>query len=190
MPGICIQKHRWHRSGSVMPWRISEARMQNAASSKIKENLVRYNKRLVYIKCVTYLIGAKENRKVYAYLCRDLSIKHELEKHLIERAQDQRLSGEEIFDTMQEQGIFVLVSSRRISKENLLPLFYTRDQIEKIFELCKQYGKILPLNVETEATFRGHLMMTFMAAVILKLMSEKLKKQEGLNNVEPQIIGN
>ena len=53
-----------------------------------------------------------------------------------------------------------------------MPLYYTRDQIEKIFELCKQDGKILPLNVETEATFRGHLMMTFMGAVILKLIED------------------
>ena len=149
---------------------------ENIGSLEAKENLVRYNRRLVYIKCVPCLVGAKENRPAYAYLCRDLSIKHELEKHLIERAEDQNLSGEEIFDAMQEQGIFVLVSSRHISKENLLPLYYTRDQIEKIFELCKQDGKILPLNVATEATFRGHLMMTFMAAVILKLMSDRLKK--------------
>lgn len=149
---------------------------EHLGSLEAKENLVRYNKRLAYIKCVPCLIGAKENRQAYAYLCRDLSMKHELEKHLIERAEDQGLSGEEIFDAMQGQGLFVLVSSRRISKENLLPLYYTRDQIEKIFELCKQDGKILPLNVETEATFRGHLMMTFMAAAILKLMSDKLKK--------------
>lgn len=149
---------------------------EHLGSLEAKGNLIRYNKRLVYIKCVPCLIGAKEDRQAYAYLCRDLSMKHELEKHLIERAEDQGLSGEEIFDAMQEQGLFVLVSSRRISKENLLPLYYTRDQIEKIFELCKQDGKILPLNVETEATFRGHLMMTFMAAVILKLMSDKLKK--------------
>lgn len=94
----------------------------------------------------------------------------------MERAEDQNLSGEEIFNTMQGQGLFVLISSKRISKENLLPLYYTKDQIEKIFELCKQEGKILPLNVETEATFRGHLMMTFMGAVILKLVSDKLKK--------------
>ena len=52
--------------------------------------------------------------------------------------------------------------------------YYTRDQIEKIFHLCKQDDKILPVNVETEKSFRGHLMMTFMTAVILKMMSDKL----------------
>jgi transposase len=76
---------------------------------------------------------------------------------------------------MQGHGVFVLISSRRISKDNILPLYYTRDQVEKVFELCKQGAKILPVNVETEATFRGHLMMTFMAAVMLKMMSEQLK---------------
>lgn len=86
------------------------------------------------------------------------------------------LSGGEIFDTLQQQGVFILISSRRIAKEKLLPLYYTRDQVEKIFELCKQDGKILPLNVENEATFRGHLLMTFMASVVLKMMSVKLEK--------------
>ncbi len=68
----------------------------------------------------------------------------------------------------------MLISSRQIAKDKLLPLYYTRDQIEKIFQLCKQDGKILPINVETEKSFRGHLMMSFMAAVILKMMSDKL----------------
>jgi transposase len=50
-----------------------------------------------------------------------------------------------------------------------------RDQVEKIFELCKQEGKILPINVESEKTFRGHLMMTFMATAILKMMGDVLR---------------
>ena len=149
---------------------------EHLASLESRENLVRYNKRLVYIKCVSCMIGEKNNRPAYAYLCKDLAMKHELEKHLVERAGDQGMSDDDVFDAMQNQGIFMLIASRKISKEKLLPLYYTRDQVEKIFELCKQDGKILPLNVETEATFRGHLMMTFMAAAILKLMSDKLKK--------------
>ena len=63
----------------------------------------------------------------------------------------------------------------RIAKEKLLPLYYTRDQAEKIFGLCKQDGKLLPLNVEAEKTFRGHLMMTFMASAVLKMRTNKQK---------------
>jgi transposase len=140
-----------------------------------KENLVSYNNRLLYIKCFPCHIGAKEDRHAYAYLCRDLAMKHELEKKLIERAEDQDLPTDEIFDTMQTQGVFVLISSRKIARNKLLPLYYTRDRVEKIFELCKQGAKILPINVETEASFRGHLMLTFMATSIIKMMSDKLE---------------
>lgn len=147
----------------------------NLPALESRENLVRYNKRLVYVKCVPCMIGEKENRTAYAYLCKDLAMKHELEKHLVERTEDLDMADGDIFDAMQSQGIFVLISSRKISKDNLLPLYYTRDQVEKIFELCKQDGKILPLNVGTEDTFRGHLMMTFLSAVVLKMMSDRLK---------------
>ena len=102
-------------------------------------------------------------------------MKHELEKKLIARAEDQDLHTDEIFDTMQTQGVFVLISSRKIARNKLLPLYYTRDRVEKIFELCKQDGKILPINVETEASFRGHLMLTFMATSVLKMLSDKLE---------------
>lgn len=149
---------------------------RNLPTLESRENLVRYNKRLVYVKCVPCMIGAKENCSAYAYLCKDLTMKHELEKHLVERAEDLNMADGDVFDAMQSQGIFVLVSSRKISKDNLLPLYYTRDQVEKIFEICKQDEKILPLNVETERTFRGHLMMTFISAAVLKMMSDTLKK--------------
>ncbi len=148
----------------------------NLATLESKGNLVRYNRRLVYIKCVPCMIGEKEDRPAFAYLCKDLTMKHELEKNLVERATDQDMPNGDIFDAMQSQGIFVLIASRKISKDKLLPLYYTRDQVEKIFELCKQDTKILPLNVNTEAAFRGHLMMTFISAVTLKMMSDKLKK--------------
>ena len=141
-----------------------------------KENAVLYNKRLVYIKCMPCKIGKKENRPAYAYLCKDMTMHNEGQKHMVEKAHDESLSGADIFDDLQKQGVFVLIATRKIAKEKLLPLYYMRDQVEKIFEICKQGGKILPLNVENENTFRGHLMMTFMASAILKMMSDVLKK--------------
>jgi len=84
------------------------------------------------------------------------------------------MQGEEIFDAMREHGIFVLISSKKIDSKKILQIYYTRDQVEKIFELCKQDTKILPVNVETEATFRGHLMMTFMAAALLKMIASEI----------------
>ena len=141
-----------------------------------KENAVIHHHRLVYIKCIPCKIGQKEDRPAYAYLCKDMTMQNEGQKRAIERADDESLSGADIFEDVQKQGVFVLVATRKVAIDKLLPLYYMRDQIEKIFELCKQGGKILPINVETEETLRGHLMLTFMAAVALKLMADKLKK--------------
>lgn len=141
-----------------------------------RENAVLYNNRLVYIKCIPCRIGKKEDKPAYVYLCKDMAMRYEQERKLIERAGDESLSGADIFDDLQKQGVFVLITTRKVSKDKLLPLYYMRDQVEKIFELCKQDGKILPVNVENENTFRGHLMMTFLAAAVLKLMSGKLSK--------------
>lgn len=152
---------------------VVEKHLENLVS---KENAVLYNKRLVYIKCIPCLIGQKENRPAYAYLCKDMTMHNEGQKHAIERAGDENLSGQDIFDDLQKQGIFVLITTRRVATDKLLPLYYMRDQVEKIFELCKQDGKILPINIETEETLRGHLMMTFLATAILKIISGKLQK--------------
>ena len=109
-----------------------------------RENAVLYNKRIVYIKCIPCRIGSKEDKPAYAYLCKDMAMQHEMEKHTIERAGDENLSDSDIFDDLKKQGVFVLISTRKIAKEKLLPTYYMRDQVEKIFELCKQEGKILP----------------------------------------------
>lgn len=100
---------------------------------------------------------------------------NEGQKNAVARAEDESLAASDIYDDLQKQGVFVLVSTIKVAVEKILPLYYMRDQVEKIFELCKQEGKILPINVESEATLRGHLMMTFIATVVLKMMTDKLR---------------
>jgi transposase len=77
---------------------------------------------------------------------------------------------------MLKHGVFVLVSSRRIAREKLLPLYYTRQQIEQIFDIGKNYADLLPLRVQNEDTFRGHLILTFIATIIFKKLQDALKK--------------
>lgn len=63
---------------------------------------------------------------------------NEEQKHTIERASDENLLWAEIFDDLQKQGVFVLIITRRVAREKLFPIYYMRDQVEKVFELCKQ----------------------------------------------------
>ena len=140
-----------------------------------RSNFVSYNGRVFYIKHIVCKIGSKNNLPAHAYLCRDNFENVYLSHLLLEKAKDQELSDDELYDEMSDLGVFVLISSKYIDKKELLPLYYTRDQVEKGFNITKQLGKILPLNIEKESTLRGHLLIAFMASVIAKLMQGKLK---------------
>ena len=94
---------------------------------------------------------------------------------MFQQAKAKKLSNGDVYDKMQEQGVFILVSSRRIAKDKMLPIYYTRTQIEQIFDIGKNYADLLPLRVQNEYTFRGHLLLTFMATVVCKIVQDKLK---------------
>ena len=88
------------------------------------------------------------------------------------------VSAPELHDELADKGVFVLVSTRKIAVEKLLPLYHARDRVEKVFEIAKQGAKLLPVNVETEATLRGHLLLSFVATVALKMMSDRLTQSK------------
>lgn len=138
-----------------------------------RENFVSFNSRYAYIKCVECILV--DDRKGYAYIGLDIDRKSSESHKLFQRAKDQKLTDGEVFERMERQGIFVLVSSCRIEKNKILPTYYTRQQIEQIFDIGKNYADMLPLRVQNEDTFRGHLLLTFISCVIVKLIQDKLK---------------
>jgi len=138
-----------------------------------KENLIRYNGRFIYIKRVE--CNVVDDFKGYAYIGLDISRKEDEDKKLFQKADDQKLTNDEVFDKIKHHGLFVIVSSRPMATDKILPTYYTRQQIEQIFDIGKNYADMLPLRVQNEDTFRGHLLLTFISCVILKMMQDKQK---------------
>jgi hypothetical protein len=136
-----------------------------------KENLVSFNGRYAYIK--RNECELVDGRMAYAYIGLDIERKHSESRKLFVKAGDLSLSNSQVFDKMAGQGLFILVSSRPISKTKILPTYYTRQQIEQIFDIGKNYADILPLRVHSEETFRGHLLLTFVATVIMRMLQLK-----------------
>lgn len=141
-------------------------------SLESKENLVEYNGRYVFLKCVPCQLCGNS---AYAYVGLDIERKSSEAHKTFRRAKDKKLTTDQVYDTIQQQGAFILISSRRIAADKVLPLYYTRQQIEQIFDIGKNYADMLPLRVRTEETFRGHLMITFVATVVLKKIQDTLK---------------
>jgi hypothetical protein len=145
---------------------------ENLGTLESKENLVEYNGRYVYLKRVPCQLAAK---KAYAYIGLDIERKSIEANKTFRRAKDFKLTNDQVYDVIQKQGVFILVSSRRIAANKLLPLYYIRQQIEQVFDIGKNYADMLPLRVQTEETFRGHLLLTFIATIVLKKIQDALK---------------
>jgi hypothetical protein len=145
---------------------------EHLPSIECRENLVSYNGRYVFIKCVECELV--EGHKAYAYISLDIERKNSESRKLFSHAKAQHLKDGNVFDKMAGQGAFILVSSRKIAKGKILPTYYTRQQIEQIFDIGKNYADMLPLRVQNESTFRGHLLITFIASIIIKKIQDRL----------------
>lgn len=139
-----------------------------------RENFVSYNGRYAYIRCVECELV--EGHRGYAYIGIDIERKNSESSKLFRRAKANEMKDGEVFDKMASHGVFILVSSRKMVKEKILPAYYMRQQIEQIFDIGKNYADMLPLRVQNESTFRGHLLITFIASVIVKKIQEGLAK--------------
>lgn len=170
-----------------------------------KENFIRFNGRCLYLVKRRVLLAPKGKSRIlrddgtpaegegniaYAYLGRDLMMQ-DLETDKASLNKDKEYSDGDIYDIRMNGGLFVLYSSRKLPTDKVLSEYYTRQQIEQVFDVCKNNTKMLPLRVQTEETLRGHLMLSFIAAVIVKTLQEQLKNtkmtpEETLKNLRNQ----
>ena len=70
----------------------------------------------------------------------------------------------------------MLFSSKESKPKESLPLYSTRQNIEQVFDVCKNVAHVLPLSVRTEEALRGHLLLTFITTALLKEMQTTLLK--------------
>jgi hypothetical protein len=136
-----------------------------------RNNFVRYNGRGLYIKQdICDLAG----HKGIAYICQDRNTTFNMEAKIIKRTE--KLSNLEAHDALMRNGIFILVSSRKLKITEILPIYYMRQQVEQTFDIVRNYVNTLPIRVHKEETFRGHLLLTFISAIIMKKLQDELKE--------------
>ena len=136
-----------------------------------KENLVEYNGRYVYLKCVPCELG---EHQAYAYIGLDIERKFSESQKTFQRAIPNKMSTDQVYDAIQKQGVFMLVASNQIDITEVLPLYYTRQQVEQVFDIGGNYVEMLPVHVHCEDSFRGHLLLTFIATAVIKQIQADL----------------
>ena len=149
---------------------------------------IRYGGRLVYMKKVKVNVYGYEG---CAYLGVDMDSRNTQLKKATFNCMDDKLAPEEIDKRISKLGVFVLLSSDDMDTKDILPLYYTRQQIEQVFDIAKNNADILPLRTQNEDTFRGHLMLTFLATAILQKMQRDiltLRKKGDKTNPEGALM--
>ena len=147
-------------------------------------NALRYGNRLLYMKKVPVELYGNAG---FAYIGVDVDSKNQQMKRAAFAAIDDKLSPKDADAQMLKLGVFMIISSEDIELAEILPLYYTRQQIEQVFDLGKNNADIMPLRVQNEDTFRGHLMITFLATVLLqKLQRDILTKRKKKEKTNPE----
>jgi len=138
--------------------------------------LVKYRDRFVYIKRAEIDLFGKTG---YAYIALDIDRKHDEVKKYIRGAFDNNdISPEDMNAEMQRKGLFILVASDPICTTDILPLYYTRQAIEQVFDIGKNNTDLLPLRVHSLESFRGHLLLSFLTSAVYVMVNKALKKTD------------
>jgi hypothetical protein len=148
----------------------------HAADLEDAKHLVKYRDRFVYIKCVETDLFEKTG---YAFIALDMDRKHdEVKKYIRGALENNDTSPEDMNAEIQRKGLFILVSSEPIDTKDILPLYYTRQAIEQVFDIGKNNAELLPLRVHGIESFRGHLLLSFMTSVAYIMVNKVLKKAD------------
>jgi len=146
------------------------------------KNSVFYNKRLLYVQEVeTESCGYK----CWAYVCFDVEKKaRDLKKYIL-KSEEEKKSDEEIDEGTKSVGKFVLISNKKLSKDEVVPLYYTRQCAEQSFGIIKSQIDILPLRTHTESTLKGYTFLCFLALILSIEIQQKLG---GINSFQDAIL--
>lgn len=105
-----------------------------------KENFVKYEDRYVFIKKRQIMVGSKNNNPAWMYLGLDCGRLSDEQHKLLKRAAKDNLTKDEVYDAMQSEGLFGVISGREYSCDEILPAYYQRQAAEQIFDFAKNYG--------------------------------------------------
>ncbi len=154
----------------------------HAPSIRQAQYMVPFGNRIVYMRRFSVDLHGHPG---YAYLGVDMDSRNLQEKKVSLQALNDRLPFDEIDKKMGKLGSFVLVSSQKMECQDMLPLYYTRTQVEQVFDIAKNNADVVPLRIHGEQTLRGHLLLTFLATVLFQQLQKDLvlhtQKKDKLN---------
>jgi transposase len=143
-------------------------------------NAVRYGERALFVKQKRITLYGK---RAYAYLVLDPERKGRETRKLLLDAMEQPEAKGEIEFKLRKKGMMILVSSFKLEKEEVVPFYYLKQAVERLFGFSKDDLRLIPLRVHKEETLRGYLLLTFMTLVVFVLLKRAIGKKHTVEEV-------
>jgi hypothetical protein len=154
-----------------------ELLVKNCETIMHPSNRLVYNKRLLFM--TMNKVTLPNNRKAYAYIGVDVAKKFDGIRNLgLRENPNDPMSNEEFEKKTRTSGMFVLISSLEMDKSEALPYYYSSQTLEQIFDTSKNYTRFLPLGVQSQETFNGHLLLSFMTTIAYITLKNILHKNK------------
>ena len=139
------------------------------------ENCFLYKGRIFYIQTVEVKLGLNHDHLAYGYFCLDLTKQNGDRTKLTEEAIDQNFSSVEVHNKFQTKGLFMLVATNPIAKTSVIEFYFSKNQIEDLLKINSSPNNMLPVHIiNNKEILKGHMIMSFIAAVINKILSLRL----------------
>jgi transposase len=138
-------------------------------------NAVQYGKRIVFIKSQEITLYESQ---VFAHIILDPDKKaKDINKLMLEHfanSNEKQKNNKELKEKMKYCGYLILISKQSMTKDEVLPNYYTRQSIEQIFGFAK-VNNLLPLRTHSNQSINGYLFLIFISIIIFIHMRNKLK---------------
>lgn len=170
------------KMGYITRVKSSDANLKSMIKKELstldsRENFVRYCDRYLFIKRQKVNVGSRRNQPAWLYLGMDLERLNDEQRKLFKKASKEKLTDDEVFDALEGEGLFAVLSGEEYSIDDILPAYYQRQGAEQVFDFAKNYTKLLPLRIHSENTFRGHVLLSYIATCVVKMIHMKMGKE-------------
>jgi len=156
---------------------LAKRLIQEYGADVYSENhAMKYGDRLLFMKRVSVTLFGHD---CYAYIAIDFHRMTDEQEQYYSKFIESR--GKQKPDAAKEKnkhGYFVLISSESMEPTEVMPLYYMRQTIEQTFDFAKNDVALMPVRNHTDETFRGHLLLSFMATVMLITIRRVLKTKK------------
>lgn len=144
--------------------------IENSGDMEDPDRSVQYGNRIMFIITGKTSFAGHD---VFVYTVLDPERRgRELRKYLLKHQKD--------FDrfSVKRKGFMVLMSSSEISRDDLIPMYYTRQFVEKAFSYSKEDLSLLPLRVHSEDALRGYLFLIFLSLIVYMGIQKQIESVE------------